>query len=435
MKKGVLAVSLSYLLIGHTAAIAASKDRMGKVIGLVNPGAQTSQQCNTSTANTDVNDPGPDVAGNWVGHAHSSDIDCSVTLELKKSSNKLEGSLTSTGKEGTAKHYLQGNYDKKQGAFVFRDVGLDLQWGVPGFSPAPIERYELHLVEEGTKLVGSCHQSQSGTVLWISLLKQGTKVIGQAQSIPSNPSQTYGTDSPSPQTLPPPSKHDSFVENDPGQRSMYSRAIRNYVKYVDDSVMNNYRLPNGGDRRNIKVHFTINKNGTVTNLRLDAHSGALDEFSDAVLNAVRAASPFIAPPQEVLEAIQSDHVDVCTPIDIVRNVTPETVSYMTYVQHRLKSRWHPPRGFQGRTVRVIFKIGADGSVSDLRLDDPSNYIDAYAQAAFNAVNAASPFMPPSNNLLADEDGKHVSIKFTFDYNARQTAYPGFLPFGRGLVFW
>lgn len=84
--------------------------------------------------------------------------------------------------------------------------------------------------------------------------------------------------------------------------------------------------------------------------------------------------------------------------------------YMADLQRRIKRAWFPPRGNETRKVTVIFKVHADGKVSDIKLDKSSGVEPADA-AALSAITNASPF-----RMLPAGAPKVVDIQFTFDYN-------------------
>ena len=95
------------------------------------------------------------------------------------------------------------------------------------------------------------------------------------------------------------------------------------------------------------------------------------------------------------------------------------VSYMNYVDGEIKQHWHAPPGKTSRTVVVHFHVHNDGFVSNLELDPSSGPIDDDVQAAFDAVKASTPFVPPSSQVLDYERsqggiGDMVPICFTFD---------------------
>lgn len=83
--------------------------------------------------------------------------------------------------------------------------------------------------------------------------------------------------------------------------------------------------------------------------------------------------------------------------------------YMNQLQRRMKRNWSPPAGSISRAVTVLFKIHADGSITNVRLLRSSGS-GACDRAAINAVQATSPFMPLPPGASAP-----VSIEFTFDY--------------------
>lgn len=84
--------------------------------------------------------------------------------------------------------------------------------------------------------------------------------------------------------------------------------------------------------------------------------------------------------------------------------------YMQDLQRRIKKHWEPPRGQETRRVQIIFKIHADGKMSNLRISRSSG-LNKADDAALKAAEAASPLRPLPEGAPDD-----VDIEFTFDYN-------------------
>jgi len=84
--------------------------------------------------------------------------------------------------------------------------------------------------------------------------------------------------------------------------------------------------------------------------------------------------------------------------------------YMADLQRRIKRAWFPPKGNESKRVVVVFKVHANGTMSNLRLVTSSGAAIA-DQAALKAIENAAPFRP-----LPDGAPTDVDIQFTFDYN-------------------
>jgi TonB family protein len=83
---------------------------------------------------------------------------------------------------------------------------------------------------------------------------------------------------------------------------------------------------------------------------------------------------------------------------------------MADLQRRIKRAWFPPKGNESKRVVVVFKVHANGTMSNLRLVTSSGAAIA-DQAALKAIENAAPFRP-----LPDGAPTDVDIQFTFDYN-------------------
>ncbi|MBX9689706.1 MAG: TonB family protein [Candidatus Obscuribacterales bacterium] len=89
---------------------------------------------------------------------------------------------------------------------------------------------------------------------------------------------------------------------------------------------------------------------------------------------------------------------------------PDFTQFMIELQRKIKRSWFPPKEYQSRRVKVLFKVHQNGQLSNLRVTQSSDVAVA-DQAALNAVESAAPF-----RHLPDGAPENVDIEFTFDYN-------------------
>ena len=105
----------------------------------------------------------------------------------------------------------------------------------------------------------------------------------------------------------------------------------------------------------------------------------------------------------------------------IDKIPADAVTYMAYVEKTLKRHWHPPHGQDSRSVKVLFNVHKDGSVSDLQLDvaNSSPRIDEYSAAAIDAVNTSKPLKEPPEDYMQSAKRDCLNIAFTFDYKVHQ----------------
>lgn len=84
--------------------------------------------------------------------------------------------------------------------------------------------------------------------------------------------------------------------------------------------------------------------------------------------------------------------------------------YMTEIERRIKSNWHPPRAGKTRKTTAVFRVLRNGTMENPRIDSESGTAETDA-AALAALNASAPFPP-----LPKGSPRHVDISFNFDYN-------------------
>ena len=85
--------------------------------------------------------------------------------------------------------------------------------------------------------------------------------------------------------------------------------------------------------------------------------------------------------------------------------------YMEKLQKKIKSKWHPPKGYKTASTVVFFQIDRQGNILNTKVIKSSD-IQGYDEAAIKAIKKASPFEP----LPAEYKGKTVDVQFNLDYN-------------------
>jgi hypothetical protein len=123
---------------------------------------------NQSQDNSQKSIPNPSLdvcVGKWHGHILNKEENCNFTANIKEKNGQLEGTATSSEKEGTCKHYFCGTWDSENHVFILKDIGLDIVEGASSWYPDSFDKYSLRLVDD--KLVGTCHQSDNNKTSWI----------------------------------------------------------------------------------------------------------------------------------------------------------------------------------------------------------------------------------------------------------------------------
>lgn len=99
-----------------------------------------------------------EVTGTWYGIARIDGAELPVTLEIARSGDVYNGSLTSEGKSGTSKHLFEGGYDATSKQYVLHDTRVEKVTGRAEWNPTEVDNYTLQLADGGESLLGSCHQ-------------------------------------------------------------------------------------------------------------------------------------------------------------------------------------------------------------------------------------------------------------------------------------
>jgi TonB family protein len=86
--------------------------------------------------------------------------------------------------------------------------------------------------------------------------------------------------------------------------------------------------------------------------------------------------------------------------------------YMIDMQRRIQRAWYAPKEHEPReaVVAVVFRLHKDGSISDLRIPNPSRFAIANEEA-LKAVTNAAPYRP----LPDGEQSFEVECTFNLDF--------------------
>jgi TonB family protein len=89
---------------------------------------------------------------------------------------------------------------------------------------------------------------------------------------------------------------------------------------------------------------------------------------------------------------------------------PDFGPYIAELQRRIRRNWAPPMEDRSKRIVANFRIGRDGRLLSLTIQQSSGSPPA-DQAALAAVRASAPFRPLPPNYR----GKDIPVQFTFDY--------------------
>lgn len=109
------------------------------------------------------------ISGSWHGSIHVDSGNFQVVMQIDQKGNIISGSITCTGGGGISKHHFKGALDPKKGMYVCKDIGVERIEGSNNWFPAAVDQYSIHLVENGSKVVGSCTQGNRKN--WFSLTR------------------------------------------------------------------------------------------------------------------------------------------------------------------------------------------------------------------------------------------------------------------------
>jgi TonB family protein len=164
---------------------------------------------------------------------------------------------------------------------------------------------------------------------------------------------------------------------------------------------------------NPAVDFTIEKDGSISNLRMEKSSGDTN-LDNQALALVKKLAPFGAPPKDPIE-----FATVFKSIDYA--------PYMTKVQNRIKQDWVVPNDTFSSLIVARFNLARNGTVSDITLDEKTG-VAKVDDAAIEAVKKAAPFDPlPAGTITP------ITIQFTFDLREHSKNKSAMLPYRHDVI--
>lgn len=177
---------------------------------------------------------------------------------------------------------------------------------------------------------------------------------------------------------------------------------------VQQRLASIYNCPHEGPRT-ARVLFTIKPDGTVGENSISVYNSSGNPTVDeAIKSAIRAGVPYpaagIAAPLSAVVNLGSRIISVQSPPPVV-----DFGPFMMLLQRTIKSGWYPPTGKESLRATVVFKIQADGRMSNLRFTQATGDRQA-DEACVKAVESAK--VEP----LPEGSPDSVDVSFTFDYN-------------------
>jgi TonB family protein len=192
--------------------------------------------------------------------------------------------------------------------------------------------------------------------------------------------------------------------------------ISRYCDSISKHIQSKWKPP-ADVEDSVTVSFTVDEQGTVKDVETPkkgpGSAKSQDILKQQIIGLGKVPVPTNGASMKLVASICKTHGNVEVSDDRV-----DMMMYMADLQRRIKRAWFPPRGKESKHIVMIFNVGADGTMTDLRADKYSD--DAAAdKAALDAVRNASPF-----RQLPDGAPPHIDISFTFDYNMLSRGAPG-----------
>jgi len=172
-----------------------------------------------------------------------------------------------------------------------------------------------------------------------------------------------------------------------------------YADKVEKSLRKAWQAEGHKAANNPAVYFTINKDGSISKVKLEKSSGN-SVLDNQALALVAKSAPYPTPPRDSF-AFATMFRDI------------DFGPYVSDVDKRIKRTWVPADDKLSSRIVVDFAVDKNGTASDVVLKEETG-IKRLDDAALAAVKKASPFGPLPAGAMP------VHIEFSFDYNVIDT---------------
>lgn len=190
-----------------------------------------------------------------------------------------------------------------------------------------------------------------------------------------------------------------------------NRPLTDYCEKVERLLSKTFRPLSKQMNEHCDICLTVLDDGTISKLKISPRDDCMQATQKLVLSKVADIKKLIPPPKAPLEL----NIKICEkPEHIVCSYAGkiEYGPYMTVLQKRIKSRWHPPKEQRNSKIKVEFELLRNGCIQDEKIVTGS-HDPKLDQIALETLKSCSPFPK-----LPDGSPKSVSVQFTFQYNAR-----------------
>lgn len=178
--------------------------------------------------------------------------------------------------------------------------------------------------------------------------------------------------------------------------------LQPYLKTVSEKISAIWKPPAKTNAVKVMVTFTINANGTVSDISVKEPSGD-PEVDKLAIETIKKAAPF-GPINAGIPKFELNYGLPCK-----SGVTAHGVdmnSYYDAMWTKIKQNWWVPKRLMFCQVKVKVSINKDGSLNDLSVAKPSGDVNA-DKLALIAVKRAAPF---------DELPAGAEVPFTVNYS-------------------
>lgn len=185
--------------------------------------------------------------------------------------------------------------------------------------------------------------------------------------------------------------------------------LQPYLKTVSEKISAIWKPPAKTNAMKVMVNFTINANGTVSDVTVKEPSGD-PEVDKLAIETIKKAAPF-GPVNAGIPKFELNYGLPCKSGVTARGV--DMNGYYDAMWSKIKQAWWVPKRLMYSQVKVKVSINKDGSLNDLSIAKPSG--DANAdKLALIAVKRAAPFDP-----LPEGAEVPFTVNYSLGYRAQE----------------
>lgn len=219
-----------------------------------------------------------------------------------------------------------------------------------------------------------------------------------------------------------------FIQNTVSAQGKYSE--EDYRENLQRKVELNWIVPPKSEDKSAIISFTINKDGTISNVEILRNSGS-KEFDENALDAIYKANPFspLADNENainvkfffspVFTSLTTNFASIDSLINPESNIIKVTnenpnidlTAYAVNLQDKINSNWNPSKQKKQRNAIISISVDKDGTIENMKIQKSSDK-KKFDNEILDSIMNSVPLDPLPDDLKAES--KNIQLNFVYE---------------------